>query len=285
MRIVIACVLAVLLGIVVFMSLRYSPVAARYDGMVKAQMAAVSEAEAAAGAGPEWFTEADIAGLPQPVQRYFRHCGYLGTPKMSYMQAFFTNVDFVMSPDRTIKIDYQQLNLVERPDRLALISSSIFGIPFEGLDSYQGGKGGMQGILAKLIPLFDQRGEIMDRSCLVTWLAECLMVPNAALQDFVHWSEQDETHAAARITWEGISAEGVFAFSQEGELLSFRTSDRVAVDMEGKETKADWSAYFRDYHSVGGLRQPGVLQSVWHYEQGDCVYFNENERAVEIRYQ
>ena len=29
------------------------------------------------------FSEEDIAGLPLPVQRYFRYCGFIGTPKMS----------------------------------------------------------------------------------------------------------------------------------------------------------------------------------------------------------
>lgn len=69
-------------------------------------------------------------------------------------------MDFVMSDKKTIKFDYKQYNLVERPERFALISSSLSGIPFEGLDSYENGKGSMKGMLAKVIPLFDQRGEV-----------------------------------------------------------------------------------------------------------------------------
>jgi len=125
----------------------------------------------------------------------------------------------------------------------------------------------------------------MDRACLVTWLAECLMVPNAALQDFVKWEPVDDTHAKASVSWNGISVSGVFTFDEAGALLAFRTADRVAVDMNGKETKAEWSAFFRAYHSVNGVLQPEVIQSVWHYPEGDCVYFNQNETAVAIRYQ
>lgn len=277
-RMAMAALLSLILGIVIFLFIPFSPVKADFERIAEGK---IKDAEAV----PELFTEADIAGLPTPVQQYFRYCGYLGTPKMAYMKASLTNVDFVMSETKTIKIDYKQLNLVEKPERFALISSSLSGIPFEGLDSYENGKGSMKGMLAKIIPLFNQRGENMDRACLVTWLAECFLVPNAALQGFVKWEPIDDTNVRATVTWEGINASGIFTFATTGELLSFRTSDRVAVDMDGKETKADWSAYFREYHSVNGLKQPKVIQSIWHYKSGDCVYFNQNETAVSIRYQ
>ena len=278
MWIVIASIIFVVAAIAVFFRVPFSPISMQFKQVT---LETAKTAKVASGI----FSEADIERLPLPVQRYFRYCGYLGTPKMSYMKAALEDVDFVMSESRTIKIDYEQFNRVDRPERYALISSSIFGIPFEGLDSYGNGTGSMKGTLAKIIQLFDQRGEAMDRSCLVTWLAECLMVPNAALQDFVKWEPVDDTHAMANVSWNGISASGVFTFSQAGELLAFRTADRAAVDMNGKETKAEWSAFFRAYHSVNGVLQPEVIQSVWHYPEGDCVYFNENEASVTIRYQ
>lgn len=277
MWIVIASVIFVLVGIAVFFRIPFSPTGAQFK-----KMTAENARMAAAASGT--FAEADIERLPLPVQRYFQHCGYLGTPKMSYMKASLHDVDFVMSESRTIKIDYEQFNLVGRPERYALISSSLYGVPFEGLDSYRNGTGSMKGMLAKVIPLFDQRGEAMDLACLVTWLAECLMVPNAALQDFVKWEPVDDTHAKATVSWKGISASGVFNFAETGELLEFRTGDRVAVDMNGNETKAEWSAFFRAYHPVNGVLQPEVIQSIWHYPKGDCVYFNQNEAAVTIQY-
>lgn len=278
MWIAITAFLLLVLGLAVFFRIPFSPTKAAFEKAVEDKI------NASAGT-TEKFTEADIEKLPAPVQNYFRCCGYLGTPKMEYMQASLTAVDFVMSENKTIKIDYAQLNLVERPERFALISSSLSGIPFEGLDSYENGKGNMKGTLAKCIPLFDQQGEDMDRACLVTWLAECLLVPNAALQDFVVWEAIDDTHVKAAITWEGLSASGIFTFAESGELLSFRTGDRVAVDMNGNKTSADWSAYFQEYYSVGGILQPKTMQSVWHYLDGDCIYFNENKAAVTIRYQ
>lgn len=277
MWVVISSVILIIAGGVVFFRIPYSPTRAQFHHLTAEKTGITAVASGV-------FAEEDIIGLPLPVRRYFQYCGYLGMPKMSYMRASLKNVEFVMSESRTIKIDYEQLNLTERPERYALISSSLFGIPFEGLDSYGNGTGSMKGTFAKVIRLFDQRGENMDRACLVTWLAECLMVPNAALQDFVKWESVDDTHAKASVSYKGISAGGVFSFAETGELLKFRTGDRVAVDMNGKETKAEWSAFFREYRQVNGLLQPEVIESVWHYPGGDCVYFNQNGAAITIQY-
>ncbi|MDF2803211.1 MAG: hypothetical protein K0S61_3114, partial [Anaerocolumna sp.] len=187
------------------------------------------------------FTDEDLKKLPLPMQKYFKYCGYLGTPKMSYMKASFHNVDFKMSDKKTIKIDYVQYNFVETPERFAFIDSSLLGIPFEGFDSYQNGKGSMKGTIAKVVTLFDQQGEDMDKACLVTVLAECLLVPNIALQDYVAWKAIDDTHAKASISYYGTTASGIFTFDENGKALSFKTSDRTATDMKGAVREAEWS--------------------------------------------
>ncbi len=262
-------IIAVLLGVPA------SPTRAAYRRLTAASVGA-------AASGVAVFTDADLEPLPAPVQRYLRYGGYLGTPKTAVLTTRMTHVEFVADQGRILTIDYEQVNRTDRPERYALITSSVLGVPFEGLDSYDGDAGRMRGVLAKVVPLFDQTGEGMDRSCLVTWLAESLLAPNAALQEFVQWEAIDDTRARATITWQGTSASGVFAFADTGELQSFRTGDRVAVGMDGQEVRADWSAYFEDYRRVGGLLRPGVMRSAWHYDSGDVVYFNRNGQAVEI---
>jgi hypothetical protein len=264
-------------AVIVFFKLPYSKTVSEFRGIIDSRISNTEKQT-------DVFTEKDLKGLPLPVQKYFRFCGCLGTPKMSYMKASFTNVDFKMSDKKTIKIDYVQYNFVEKPERFAFIDSSLFGIPFEGFDSYNNGVGSMKGTFAKIIPLFDQRGENMNKSSLVTILAECFIVPNVALQDYIKWEEIDDTHAKATISYYGISESGVFAFDENGEVLSFKTSDRAAIDMNGSTRKAEWSAIYSDYQNVNGIKQPKVLKSIWHYPEGDSVYFNENEASVVIEY-
>ena len=44
-------------------------------------------------------------------------------------------------------------------------SQCMFGIPFEGYDYYSDGIGGMKGVIAKVITLFNQTGTDMDKAC------------------------------------------------------------------------------------------------------------------------
>jgi len=221
------------------------------------------------------FQEEDIADLPAPVQRYFRYCGYIGKQKMSYIKIDYKDVDFLFSKDKPmIKIDYTQYDFVNEPNRIAYIDSSMYGIPFEGLDSFVNGSGSMKGVLAKLFTLFDQTGNVMDKSSLVTFLSEILLVPNAALQDYIKWDEIDDLQAKATIFCCDISASGIFSFNEDGEMLSFVTDDRGAVATDGSSEMIKWSVVCDEYTEVNGIRRPTVFQAIWHYDDGDLVYFD-----------
>ena len=228
------------------------------------------------------FTKEDIVALPAPVQKYFRSCGFIGKPIMSGMKAAFRDVPFKQGKNGpSLKIDYTQYNFVAQPQRIALIRSSLFGIPFDGYDSYIDGRGDMKGVLGKLATLFDQTGEDMNRACLVTFLSECLIVPSAALQDYISWDEIDQTHAKATITYYDISASGIFAFNDQGEMTSFTTEDRAAYNNDGTMERVSWSAICADYRECNGYRLPNVLQAVWHYKDGDLLYFDGSKVTFE----
>lgn len=267
----------IVVAIIIYFKMPYSKTRTEFEKSVNSEVAELKE-------NNEIFTEEDIKNLPSPVQKYFRYCGFIGKPKMSYMKASFKNVDFKMSPDKTIKIDYTQYNFVHKPSRLAFIDSSIYGIPFEGFDSYINGTGSMKGRLGKIITLFDQRGESMDKACLVTFLAEALINPNTALQNYIKWEEIDDLNAKATINYKGNSAGGIFTFDENGAMISFVTNDRIATAMDGSTREAEWLAIIGDYHEVNGMNLPKTLISVWRYPEGDFVYFNENKSEVEIEY-
>lgn len=130
----------------------------------------------------EVFTKEDFADFPLSIQKYIEHCGYIGTPKMSYLKMEYQDVDFVQGRNGAkLKIDYTQYNFVKEPCRIALIDSSMFGVPFEGYDYYKSGTGGMKGVIAKAITLFDQTGADMDKACLATFLAESMFAPSILL--------------------------------------------------------------------------------------------------------
>ncbi|UQZ32217.1 hypothetical protein C2I18_00830 [Paenibacillus sp. PK3_47] len=267
----------IVMGLIVFFSIPYSKTKAEFSRMSSARLA---DHTASNGV----FTREDWAGLPLPVRRYFETSGFTGMPKMSSMKAEFTHVEFILSANKpAISIDYSQYNFVLQPDRIALIDTSMYGVPFQGLDSYVNGAGSMKGVLAKTFTLFDQRGHEMDQACLVTFLSEVLLLPGAALQHYIGWEAIDDTQARATITSYGISASGIFSFRDNGECQSFTTDDRTAVGMDGSKQQVKWSARLGNYKVINGIRQPTHLQAIWHYPGGDLVYFDSHNLKVEYR--
>ncbi|MEQ8201037.1 MAG: DUF6544 family protein [Syntrophomonadaceae bacterium] len=268
MYIAIGILLGAGLILAIFFKIPYSQTNAEFNALTDRLMATTDHAQGT-------FGEADITGLPEPVQGYFRYCGYLDTPKMSYSEVVYRDVDFALGKDKPlIKIDYTQYNFVAKPNRMAYIDSAMYGIPFEGLDAYIDGAGSMKGVLAKLYPLFYQTGGAMDKSSLVTFLSESLLVPNVALQDYITWEAIDERHARAAIDYYGISASGIFTFNEKGEMASFVTDDREAAAMDGTSEKVRWSVECSKYQETGGIRKPTVFRAIWNYDDGDLVYFD-----------
>jgi len=279
MLVIIGILLCIIGAIAVFFNVPYSKTRTEFTKITGGLLTEITNENSA-------FTEEDIADLPQIVQKYFRYCGYIGTPKMSYIKATYRDVDFIFGKGRSlIKIDYTQYNFVNKPIRVAYIDSSMFGIPFEGLDSYTSGNGSMKGVLAKLFTLFNQTGKTMDKASLVTYLSECLIIPNTALQDFIVWEEIDDLHAKATISYYDITASGIFTFKENGEMFSFTTDDREAISTDGTSEKVRWSAVCSEYKEMKGIKRPTVFQAIWHYDDGDLVYFDGRDVVVEFDYE
>ena len=222
------------------------------------------------------FEQSDIEMLPMPIQKYIEGCGYIGTPQISYMCMEYNDVDFKQGRSGpSLTIDYTQYNFVAQPARMALIDSSMFGIPFEGRDYYADGTGGMKGVIAKVITLFDQTGPEMNKACLATFLAECMFEPSILLQDYISFEEIDDYHASATISYGGQTASGVFAFNDNYEYISFTTNDRAVINSDGTVEYIPWTAACSNYRiSDNGIKYPTKFSAIWNYPDGDFIYFD-----------
>ena len=226
------------------------------------------------------LSEEDIKELPEPLQRYFRYCGFIGMKKPTYMQITYKEVHFIQG-GKPLKMDYMQYNFTTQPERVALIDASVMGIPFQGLDHYLEGEGGMKGIIAKTVNLFNVQGEEMNAAGLVTCLAEGILLPSFLLQDYVTWESIDNNHAKATLDYYGLKVSGIFTFDESEGLISFYTSDRMMADeTTGTGRLVDWECVAEDYKEVNGIKHPTRLKAIWHEEQRDLVYFDTNQFKV-----
>lgn len=276
--IIAAGVLLILAGLIlIWFHIPYSPVKKQFQGDIGELIS-----ENRLSFDHPLFTEQDFADLPETIQKYIEHCGYIGTPKMSYLNMEYRDVDFMQGREGpALTIDYSQYNFVKKPSRMALIDSSMFGIPFEGYDYYRDGTGGMKGVIAKAITLFDQMGADMDKACLVTFLAESLFVPTALLQDYITFEELGDFEVKAIISYGGQTASGVFSFNEQYEMISFTTNDRAVAGEDGTFAYVPWSALCSGYElAESGIRYPTKFQAVWNYPDGDFVYFDGEIRKV-----
>ena len=188
----------------------------------------------------------------------------------------YHDVDFMQGKDGlALRIDYTQYDFVSEPCRMALIDSSMFGVPFEGYDYYQNGVGGMKGVIAKGITLFHQTGEEMDKACLVTYLAESMFAPAILLQDYISFEEISDYEVKATIYYGGQTASGIFTFNEQCEYVSFTTNDRAVTNTDGIMEYIPWSAVCGEYCvSENGIKYPTRFQAIWNYPDGDFVYFD-----------
>jgi hypothetical protein len=279
-KMVILLAIVVLIGIIlVYFNIPYSPVKQSFNNKVNAAIAKQPDLSS------EKFTKEDFAHLPLPVQKYMEHCGYIGKPKMSYMKIPFYDVDFMQGREgKKLVNNYTQYDFVKAPDRYALIESRMMGIPFEGLDSFTDGVGGMKGTLAKSITLFNETGTDMDKACLVTYLAESLFIPTSLLQGYITLEEIDDYHVKGIISYNGVKAEGIFTFNEKYEMISFETNDRVEMGTNGNIEYVPWLAICKDYEkNENGYIHPTVFQGVRRYDDGDFLYFDGKLEGIEYR--
>ena len=266
------CFIAVLIAAaIVFFQIPYSPMRNTFLRDVQRH----TDQSAMRG---EFFTEQDIKSLPEPVQNHFRAAGIIGQPIMSKVSVHVPSAFIYQSVDsRPLILDYTVYLFAHRPVRIAYMNTSMFGIPFEAVDSFQNGEGVMRGAIGKVIPLFNQTGTEMDRGQLLTYLGEVFLLPSAILGDFITWEPIDANHAKATITYGELSGSGIFTFSDEGFVQSFRTDQRAAIHTDGTIEFLEWSAIIEGWKKgENGMYLPSSLKVVWHEPDVDFVYFIPN---------
>jgi hypothetical protein len=295
----IGIILLVVAVLIIFESLPYSPLKQQWESDMSAQDLASANVAANTSANASEFansnttittapadgaiTQASLASLPAPLQKYFTVCGLIGMPLMSEGSLEMRGVDFRTQADGPhFDMTYDQTNYVAGCARLVYMDTSMFGIPFEGLDSYYEGSGGMHGVLGKVVTLFNQTGPEMDASELVTWLGESLfLVPSAVFSPNIKWTSVDNNTVKATLCYNDITVSGDFIFDDSGRLIRFETDDRYESVGNGYE-RNHWMMEFSAYHDVDGVQQPGHCKVTWQYTDGraDFTYFDGDVQAV-----
>ncbi len=248
--------------------------------------AEVSELQSAVNQTAELITKERIAHLPEPVQRYFQHSGFVGTPISNHAEIIWQDSHIRLKPgQRWMRLKTYQHNFVTEPSRLAYMRTNMFGlIPFEGRDKYHLGNGHMFGTLGRMIKVFDARDEETAKGAAIVVLAEALLVPAYAIQAYIHWEAVDELTAKARLIHHGMDVGGTFHFNEKGEYIRFTTQERPYSSPKGGYEQQDYTIKVLNYRQQGDIRIAGEVSAIWNLPEGDFEYWKGTIREIRFHF-
>lgn len=239
---------------------------------------------AAAGA----VRESDLAGLPPPVVRYFRHVLRPGQSMISSATITWTG-EFNMG--RPGKDNWRPFTAVQAfvpgapgfvwHARIAMMP----GLPVLVRDSFVAGRGAMRGAVWGLIPVVTAEGTpTLASGALQRYLGEAAWLPTALLpRSGVSWTAIDDTRARAAISAGGTTVSLEFRFDDQGRNLSVFASDRFYDDGTHPPVARPWQARNLAFGDVGGLQLATSSVAEWQLPEGTFAYWRGRPVRVEYR--
>ena len=221
----------------------------------------------------EIITEAHLAALPEPVQRYLRYAGVLGKSKVKCVKV---RQEGLMRTSPTQK--WMRVEAVQYSTLVGVLSRTWYArikvgplSLLSGYDRYDNGAGTMRIRLLSMLPVVDASGPEIDMSALIVFINDMVMWPTAFLSDYIHWQPLDAMSALAQVSLHGKQFSAVLRFNDAGELVDFITEDRYRA-VGNKYERSKWSTPLRGYRQVNGLRIPRQGEAIWHLPEGEFPY-------------
>jgi len=200
--------------------------------------------------------------------------GTIGRPRDWSLTVRFRG-GFRMKPGQSwMPFDAWQYNCTSPITRLVDMRIDAAGVvPMWGRDTYIAGRGRMIGKVLGLIPVADGQGTEFDRSELVTYLNDALMLaPSMLLVPAARWSHVDEHAFDIELTDRGNGVSGRVFVDDSGRLVHFRTDDRWYAGVT-PPVRTAWSTPVEGWtRSPAGRPVPTGGTAAWELPDGDFTY-------------
>jgi hypothetical protein len=232
----------------------------------------------AEGVRPTVLTEADLADLPAPVQRWLRRAGVVGRERPVTVRLKMTGEFRLQADGAWMPMEATEYYSTDPPGFVwsARITMAPL-VAFLVRDTYLDGHGSMEGRLLGLIPVVKADGPSIDQGALLRYLNETMWFPAGAVHPAIAWEGLDATTARATMTYGDISADATFYFSEEGDLVDMR-AERYFQAGDRQEL---WATPVTEYGEFDGIRIPVAGEGVWKLSEGDLTYIRVRLTAIE----
>lgn len=207
-------------------------------------------------------TEEDLAGLPDPVQRWLRWSGVVG---ISYPETVRLRQKgtFRTAPEQDwMPFTAEQYYTINPPGFVWSVSMDMMPlVSISGRDHYIDGEGAIEMRVLSLVPVANKAGGNLNQGAALRYLNEIMWFPTAALSDYITWTEIDASSARATLDYAGQTVSAVFSFDAEGKIVTM-SADRYNDE---KSAFLPWSTPLIAYGSFDGVRMPVQGTGVWDY--------------------
>ena len=255
---------------------------ARSDRLV----AALRSREASSSAA---YSEAELASLPPPVARYFRHVLRDGQPVITHAQISWEGQFNMGQPG---KDNWRPFTAVQEfvPAAPGFVWNArvamLPGVPVLVRDSFVDGRASMRGAVLGLVPVVDIEGTpTLASGALQRYLAEAVWLPTALLpSQGVSWTAIDDERARATITGSGTTVSLEFRFDAEGRNVSVFAPDRFYDDGRGAPVARPWEATILQFGEHDDVTVPTEAVVEWRLPSGTFRYWRGRPTRIEYRY-
>lgn len=238
------------------------------------------------GHGPATaYNESMLAGLPEPVQRYFRRVLPSGQKFIRFARVH-QEAEYKMKPQgEWIDVTADSCYTTEQPALVwdAVLHDSRYRWRRAHLIYLHGTGEGMTKLYGGLT-LSDYSGSEADITLLSRFLSEALWFPTALLPSrYIEWKEHGPDSAEAVITDDDLQARVVFHFSATGEVERITTNDKFR-DFRGGFHKEEFVMHCRNYKPISNVLVPTELEFVWELDSGNFPYARIHATEFDYKY-
>jgi len=235
------------------------------------------------------YSEADLAGLPPPVARYFRHVLRNGQPMVTGARIRWEGQFNMGTPD---KENWHPFTAVQEfvPGAPGFVWNAridmLPGVPVLVRDSFVDGRASMRGVVWGLIPVVTAEDTpTLASGALQRYLGEAAWLPTALLpQQGVSWTPVDDSRATATLTADGTTVSLEFRFDSDGRNVSVYTSERFYDDGKSEPVARPWEARSLHFDQTDGMIVATEAVALWHMPSGEFNYWRGRPTAIEYRY-
>lgn len=219
------------------------------------------------------FSYKQLEGLPEPVQKYFRHVLKEGQPFISYVRLKHAGKFKIDEKKDWVNIKGEQYFSAEPP---GFVWKGKIGI-VSARDMFLFDKGRLVVTLLKALKIADKKGKSFDQGELYRWLGESVWFPTNLLPSKnLEWQSVDDHSAILIYNYKDIHLKYLVRFNEMFEIIEFETQ-RNFDEFQVKT----WIGNCSNYQEVNGIKIPMNIKATWRLSKGDHTYANFEVSKIE----